>query len=70
VAEGCEEISHAQQLKTTEQVLHRHFICFMCLRLLGPKYAPDVGRRRHRAASYFSFADECDIFTIRLDGKN
>jgi hypothetical protein len=47
-----------------------HFICFMCLRLLGPKYAPDVGRRRHRAASYFSFADECDIFTIRLDGKN
>ena len=70
MVEGCEENSHARQLKTIARVLRRHFVYFMCLRLLGPKYAPDVGRRRHRVASYFSFADECDIFTIRLDGKN
>jgi hypothetical protein len=56
--------------KTTARVVRRHFVYFMCLRLLGPKYAPDVGRRRHRAASYFLFADESDFFTIRLDGKN
>jgi hypothetical protein len=33
-------------------------------------FAVLVGRRRHRAASHFSFADESDIFTIRLDGEN
>ena len=59
-----------EDIKTTAPVLHRHFVCFMWFRLLGPKCAPDVGRRRNRVASYFSFADECEIFTIRLDGKN
>ena len=67
---GCEENSHERQLKTTARVLRRHFVYFMCLRSLGPKYPPDVGRRRRRAASCFLFADECDIFTIRLDGND
>jgi hypothetical protein len=42
----------------------------MRLRLLGAKYAPDIGRRRRRGAACFLFADGCDIFTIELDGKN
>ena len=70
MVEGCEENSHARQLKTIARVLRRHFVYFMCLRLLGPKYAPDIGRRHHRAANYFLFADESDIFTIRLYGKS
>jgi hypothetical protein len=59
-----------EDIKTTGRVLHHHFVYFMCLRLLGPKYAPDVGGRCHRAAACFLFADGCDILTIRLDAKN
>jgi len=59
-----------EDIKTTARILRHHFVYFMCLRPLGSKYAPDVGGRCNRASACFLFADGCDIFTIRLDGKN
>jgi hypothetical protein len=58
-----------EDIKTTRVLRHR-FVYFMCLRLLEPKYALDVGGRCHCAAAGFLFADGPDIFTIRRGGKN